>query len=213
MTDAHQRARLAHIVLAGRRAYLELRRAEQREVVRLTSRIMGDPIECRQKIAAQTVMLRGLEIELRGVKTEESQALTNLRRFKYYKDHPHVPGAAVSIRPPPLPGPRDHIDLEYAEAARRWVWEERPYRDDRPADYIAETRSFPPDVNGCCRHKSAWLVKLLGGRLLFGRRTDQDVGPHVVARLRCNGEVWIADFDRLWAEADAPFRVEEFNLR
>jgi hypothetical protein len=215
MTDAHQRARLAHVELAGKRAYLELRLAEQREIVRrLGNRPCGDPIDRRRLIEAQTAMLRMFEFELRNIRSEESAALVKLREIKRYKDNPPVPGAAISLRPPPLPGPRYHIDVQYADTAREWVWTARPYRDERGADYIAETRSFPPDTDGCCRHKAAWLAKLLDGKVLLGRRTDEpDAGPHAVASVKINGAGWVLDHDKTWAAEDVPFREEEFNLR
>jgi hypothetical protein len=178
MTDSHQRARLEHIALAGRRAHLDLRIAEQHTVVRRVNLITGDPTERRQRVADQIGVLRLFQSELRKLCTQETAALVALRQIKNRKDNPPVPGAAISLRPPPLPGRYDHIDLEYVEAARKWVWEARPYRDYRGSDYDPATKSFPPDPDGLCRHKAAWLAKLLGGRVLLGYRTDEpDAGP------------------------------------
>jgi hypothetical protein len=91
------------------------------------------------------------------------------------------------------------VTLRYAEQLRRYVWEQCPTTAKRPY-YDHQTKSYPPDASGSCRHKVEWLRRRLGGQMLVGRRTDQ-ANPelHAVLAVRIGGQHLIAiDADGLW---------------
>jgi hypothetical protein len=73
-------------------------------------------------------------------------------------------------------------------------------------DWNPQRGSYPSDPDGVCRHKASYLRDHLGGRVIFGYRTDQrEPEHHAVLEIVINGKRLILDNDDIWPAAEAPF--------
>jgi hypothetical protein len=113
------------------------------------------------------------------------------------------------VPPPPPLAALPHVDREHAEALRRHVWANFEY-NKVPADWNAERKSYPSDPDGTCRHKASYLRDHLGGRCIFGFRTDKRAPErHAVLEIEIKGERLILDYDQTWLASEAPFEPNE----
>lgn len=109
-----------------------------------------------------------------------------------------------SVPPPPSIKAKPGVGWVEADCWRTWVWAQ-PF-NKAPHDWNQINGSFPSDPQGTCRHKASYLRDRLGGRVIFGRRTDQrGAGPHAVLEIEIAGEHLIIDRDRVWRVDRAPF--------
>jgi hypothetical protein len=116
---------------------------------------------------------------------------------EFRRQRPDVP-------PPPSIKAKPGIRLVEADCLRTWVWAQ-PF-NKAPNDWNEINGSHPSDPEGTCRHKSAWLRDRLGGRVIFGRRTDKrGAGPHAVLEIELEGKRMIIDKDRCWDADRCPF--------
>jgi hypothetical protein len=142
------------------------------------------------------------QLEARITTLERSLSNT-LQAARLLQDRVHSLDRLVD-KPFAKPG----VTLAEAECLRAEVWA-APFEevDDRDWDEISQT--YPAKMVGTCRHKSAWLCEKIGGKVIFGRRTDRpDGGFHAALLVRIDGRDVVLDNDKTWAASEYPFREE-----
>jgi hypothetical protein len=108
---------------------------------------------------------------------------------------------------------RPYVTREFAEMTRCWIWKERGYKNC-PDDYDPVTGRYPALVDGVCRHKATWLCDALGGKVIYGFRTDcKKPEFHAALLIRIDGSEYIIDHDKIWPASDAPFDRRESPTR
>jgi hypothetical protein len=80
---------------------------------------------------------------------------------------------------------------------------------DPQSDWDSVTKSYPARIRGVCRHKAAWLQQVLGGSVIYGRRTDEPKpGMHAVLWINISGREYVVDRDGIWPAETAPFACD-----